>query len=66
LYAVDRKASRLFGVDPASGAIKEAADIPSSADIRAVGGDDHYLWLVNYAYDRRTVLRWRSTLTTKP
>jgi peptidoglycan/xylan/chitin deacetylase (PgdA/CDA1 family) len=66
LYAVDRKASRLLGVDPANGAIRETADIPSSADIRAVGGDEHYLWLVNYAYDRRTVLRWRSTLATHP
>jgi peptidoglycan/xylan/chitin deacetylase (PgdA/CDA1 family) len=66
LYAVDRKASRLLGVDPASGGVKEAAALSTDADIRAVGGDEHYLWLVNYAHERRTVLRWRSTLTAKP
>jgi len=66
LYAVDRKSGRLLGIDPASGVIREAADVPADADIRAVGGDDRYLWLVNYAHERRTVLRWRSTGAPSP
>ncbi|MBV8263654.1 MAG: polysaccharide deacetylase family protein [Candidatus Eremiobacteraeota bacterium] len=66
LYAVDRKSNRLLGIDPTSGVVKEAADVTAGTDIRAVGGDDHYLWLVNYAHERRTVLRWRSTSTSSP
>jgi|GEM_PF-1435399 len=61
LYVTDRKNAELLGVDPATGALKESGALPKDADIRAVGGDDEYLWLVDYSHDRRLVIRMRST-----
>ena len=60
-YVVDRKAGRLLGIDPANGTIRESSAISSGADIRAVGGDDHYLWLVDYGQERRMVIRMRAS-----
>ncbi len=62
LYVTDRKNDQLIGVDPTTGSPKEIGTLPKSADIRAVGGDDDYLWLVDYGQDRRTAIRMRSTL----
>jgi len=61
LYAADRKTGRLLGLDPQSGALKESSALPPGVDIRGVGGDDELLWLVNYADNRRTLFRLRST-----
>jgi hypothetical protein len=60
-YIVDRKAGRLLGIDPANGAITESSALPNDIDIRAVGGDDHYLWLVDYGHERRVVIRMRAS-----
>lgn len=60
LYVADRKDRQILGVDPASGEIKERSALPAGSDIRAVGGDDDYLWLVNYSQDRRLLIRLRS------
>jgi peptidoglycan/xylan/chitin deacetylase (PgdA/CDA1 family) len=61
LYVADRKSAQLLGVDPATGALKESATLPKGVDVRAVGGDDQYLWLVDYSNDRRLIIRMRST-----
>ena len=61
LYAADRKNGRLLGLDPVSGAITESSALPAGVDIRGVGGDDGLLWLVDYADNRRTLIRLRST-----
>jgi hypothetical protein len=60
LYVADRKQGELLGVDPSSGAIDDRSPLPASSDIRAVGGDDAYLWLVNWAQDRRMLTRLRA------
>ena len=59
LYVVDRKEGQLLSVDPTSGDIIGQSQLPQGSDIRALGGDDRYLWLVNYAQDRRTLIRLR-------
>ncbi|HXW52039.1 MAG TPA: polysaccharide deacetylase family protein [Candidatus Acidoferrales bacterium] len=59
LYLVDREEGKLLSVDPTSGDIVGQSQLPQGSDIRALGGDDRYLWLVNYAQDRRTLIRLR-------
>jgi hypothetical protein len=60
LYLADRKAGQLLGVDPSSGSIGTRSPLPDGSDVRAVGGDDAYLWLVNWAHDRRMLTRLRA------
>ena len=61
LYVADRKTGHLLGIDPANGGLKESMALPAGSDVRAVGGDDQHLWLVDYSDDRRQLIRMRST-----
>jgi len=61
LYVADRKTGQLLGIDPANGVVKENTALPGGSDVRAVGGDDAHLWLVDYSDNRRMLIRMRST-----